>query len=294
MSDALILVRFFHFAATMFVFGALAFRQALATPRDLAELDRLDEKLRSLLIASATVSLATALLWLMLEAGLMSGDPAAMVDAPTISTVLTQTAFGSVWAFRLVVSVLLIVALTLQAAGRRPKLLLAMLLLASLGMVGHAVMDRGFDGIVHRANHAAHLLAAGAWTGGLAVLAMLLFQSRDAVPLSTILAAVRRFSTLGYAVVALVLASGLVNCWFLLPMPADLISTGYGLTLTLKIVFVTGMLALALFHRASMLPWLAHSGGPRLLFFYSLLTELALAFAVIAVASVLGTLPPMD
>ena len=40
-------------------------------------------------------------------------------------------------------------------------------LLASLGLVGHAAMQTGAEGVLHRGNHAVHLLAAGAWIGGL-------------------------------------------------------------------------------------------------------------------------------
>ena len=47
-------------------------------------------------------------------------------------------------------------------------------LLASLGLVGHAAMQTGVEGVRHRANHAVHLLTTGAWIGGLVPFVMCL------------------------------------------------------------------------------------------------------------------------
>jgi len=45
-------------------------------------------------------------------------------------------------------------------------------LLASLGLVGHAAMQTGAEGVLHRVNHAVHLLTTGAWLGWLVPFAM--------------------------------------------------------------------------------------------------------------------------
>ena len=84
-------------------------------------------------------------------------------------------------------------------------------LLASLGLVGHAAMQTGAEGVLHRANHAVHLLAAGAWLGGLIAFAMCLRAydrddlRRDAVQAMT------GFSFWGQLVVAAIVLTGLVN-----------------------------------------------------------------------------------
>ena len=57
--------------------------------------------------------------------------------------------------------------------GGRPALASGALL-ASLGLVGHAAMQTGAEGVLHRMNHAVHLLTAGAWLGGLIPFAMCL------------------------------------------------------------------------------------------------------------------------
>jgi copper resistance protein D len=53
-------------------------------------------------------------------------------------------------------------------------MLLAGLLLASLALVGHTQTNDGVLWVVHMIADGAHLLAAGAWSGGLLALAYLL------------------------------------------------------------------------------------------------------------------------
>ena len=45
--------------------------------------------------------------------------------------------------------------------------ILSAVLLASLAGVGHSQIEDGWAGVIHEASDVAHLLAAGAWLGGL-------------------------------------------------------------------------------------------------------------------------------
>jgi len=54
-----------------------------------------------------------------------------------------------------------------------------LLLLLSLGWVGHAVEGQGATKLVHEINQMLHLLAAGLWLGGLLPLAWLLGLARS-------------------------------------------------------------------------------------------------------------------
>ena len=72
-----------------------------------------------------------------------------------------------------------------------------------------------------------HLLAAGAWLGGLPALAMLFAAARradDPAWRGLAVGATRRFSWLGIVCVAALLASGIINSWNLLGGPRDLIT----------------------------------------------------------------------
>src|SRR4029079_14350401 len=82
--------------------------------------------------------------------------------AATGETVLFETAFGPAWLVRIAASAALVLV---AAAWPRPwpLLLLATLLLASEGWIGHGAGG----GIRHCVSQMLHLLAAGAWLGGL-------------------------------------------------------------------------------------------------------------------------------
>jgi putative copper resistance protein D len=287
MIDALIVCRLVHFGATMFVFGALAYRRVLLASLAAVDGRSLDARLRAPLAAAGVLSFVSAAAWLCAEGAAMSGTPSGAFDVNTLAAALFDTQFGSVWIWRLLLALSLAIALTVEHPfAFRFRLPLAFLTLASLGFVGHAAMAPGFAGAFQRFNHAAHLLAAGAWSGGIACLGIALRQSAARVEV------LRRFSHLGYGAVGLVLASGIVNSCFLIAGPADLVSTPYGWTLCLKVLFVTGMLALAAVHRFVLLPRVVAGRSADRLLMRSLSAELGLAVCAIAAASVLGTLPP--
>src|SRR5215467_7103745 len=111
----------------------------------------------------------------------MAGSPAAALDPITIGKVLLGTGFGRVWCWHLLFAALTIgVCHAPNLRWRIPAILvLALLLLLSLGWVGHAVEGQGATKLVHQINQMLHLLAAGLWLGGLLPLAWLLGRARS-------------------------------------------------------------------------------------------------------------------
>ncbi len=105
----------------------------------------------------------------------MADDWSAALDPEAIAAVLTDTAFGHAWSLHLALATALVAVVAFGPRARWGSTALASAaLLASLGLVGHATMQIGVEGVVHRANHAVHLLAAGAWIGGLVPFALCL------------------------------------------------------------------------------------------------------------------------
>ena len=127
-------------------------------------------------------------------------------------------------------------------------------MLASLALVGHAAMQTGVEGILHRANHAVHLLAAGAWIGGLVPFVLSLdAYARDALQRDAV-TAMMRFSFLGQFVVTAIVATGIVNIALTsghAPWPP---TTPYRALLDVKIVVVATMIALAIVDRYGLVP----------------------------------------
>jgi putative copper resistance protein D len=90
---------------------------------------------------------------------------------------LRETSFGQVWVARLALLAGLLTLMRRRSHEQHPDwtiMLLAALLLASLALVGHTNTSDGVLWVVHMSADGAHLLAGGAWFGGLLALAYLL------------------------------------------------------------------------------------------------------------------------
>lgn len=306
MDPPLIIARAVHFAAELSLLGFLGFPLLVAAPVYARNGASLPHALRRSYRAGAWTSLVLALLsampWLLMVARDMSGAPwRDLVTAGILSTVLSSTQFGRVWLLRMLILVALFPCLT--ALGRRRAidalgLALATALVAATAWLGHAGAEAGFAGAVHLGADTAHLVAAGAWLGSLVPLALLLEQSQRADEQGDRVAATgaRAFSDLGLACVAILLVTGLINAWFLVGSFAALFPTAYGRLLLAKIALFAVMLVLAAFNRLDLLPRLQAIGSPRRVAAARLarnaLIEAVIGLGVVAIAAMLGTLPP--
>jgi copper resistance protein D len=303
-AEVLIVSRLLQFAAVIAVFGCGAFRiyglgvDTTATAAD--ALTTFDAWFWRVAMFGSIVALLSALSLMLATTANMAGSAAATLEPDTISKVLFATSFGRVWCWHLVFAVLSIgVCLASRARWRMPAILvLSLLLLVSLGWVGHAVEGQGVIRLVHQINQMVHLLAAGLWLGGLVPLAWLLERARSASGTAWISVArevVPRFSQMGYAAVALLAATGAVNTLLLVGSTQALVGTPYGRLLGLKILLFLAMVTLALFNRFRLLPRLrreAQAAAAAAALARSVLFEQGLGLAILAVVSVLGTWPP--
>ena len=303
MAEVLIVSRLVQFAAVIVVFGCGAFRLyglgGDPTPTSANALTVFDAWFWRVATVGATVALLSALSLMLGVAANMAGTAAGALDPDTISKVMLGTSFGRVWCWHLFFALVLIGAcLVPRVSWRMPAILvLSLLLLVSLGWVGHAVEGQGAARLVHQINQMVHLLAAGLWLGGLVPLAWLLAraQSRGEAWMSVARDVVPRFSQMGYAAVALLAATGAVNALLLVGNAEALVSTPYGRLLSLKILLFLAMVAVALFNRFRLLPRLqreAKASATAAALARSVLYEQGLGFAILMVVSVLGTWPP--
>jgi putative copper resistance protein D len=303
-AEVLIVSRLLHFAAVIVVFGCGAFRlYGLAvdtTTTSTGALVTFDAWFWRVTIVGAIVALLSGLSLLLAVTANMAGSAAAALNPHTIGTVLFNTSFGRVWCWRLLFAFLLIGA-CLAPLGRRRRptiLVLSLLLLVSLGWVGHAIEGQGLVSLVHQINQMVHLLAAGLWLGGLVPLTWLLGRARStsgAAWISIVRDVVPRFSHMGYVAVVLLAATGAINTLLLVGSVEALAGTPYGRLLSLKILLFSAMVILALINRFRLLPHLRREpqpSAPIAALARSVLFEQVLGFAVLAVVSVLGTWPP--
>ena len=308
--DPLIGVRAVHFAATAIVAGTIFFRHLIVDPVLRSEKDHgapafthLQSRVKAMAAVALAVAFVSGLVWLVLQTAAISGLSLAEVYSENVTwTVLTETRFGRVCAMRGLFAVLLALSLLPIASMRRDlssragfvSVVLAGCFLAALAWIGHAGAGTGWTADLHLAADTLHLLAAGAWIGGLAPLALCLASAHragDVAGAGMAIGATTRFSTLGLVSVAVLLATGAVNTWFLAGSVATLVGTDYGRLLMIKLGLFAVMTSIATINRVVLtarLPGLPAIRRIRI----NCGLEFTLGLLVIVVASTLGTLPP--
>jgi putative copper resistance protein D len=274
-------VRALHFLSLMTLFGGGFFEADLRKT-----LPGLTLGNRWLPRAAAILALATGLFWLALTAGQMSGDWHKSLDFETTRTVLIATHFGGPFLVRLA-CLLILCVLCFGNARAAWRALAAGGALVAISLTGHAAASGPPPfGWVGAANDAVHLLSAGFWIGGLALVALLLAQREKR---SFVLPALTLFSNRGLIAVALLLVTGIVNALTIL-LP-DKPATPYLLLLCLKIALALGMVALAVFNRMRLMPRIAvgESAGMRI----SVICELVLGVGIVTLVGFLGLITPL-
>lgn len=297
--DPLILARGIHFVATALASGTVGFMVLVAEPAASAigapaGWSALRRRLTLMVWAALAVALLSGIGWWLLLAAEIYGAPIVEVFRDGGAwQVATNTRFGLVWGVRAGLAMLL-GSLMLRPAARLLRLAAAAGLIALLACIGHAGATVGPSGRIHLAFDMVHLLAAGAWLGALPALLLLLMRARGSGEpawgaMAT--AAAKRFSPIGIACVGALLASGAGNSWKLLAGPRDLIATGYGLLVLVKIVLFLVMVAIAAVNRYRIVPKLPALAGMRALQ-RNILCEIGLGLCVILFVAVLGTMTP--
>jgi putative copper export protein/mono/diheme cytochrome c family protein len=255
--------------------------------------------------------LVSGVLWLLLQAASISGGSAAeAASAQVLAPVLMRTRFGHVLLLRFALALIFALCLALLPLARHPRMQVTVLSiaaaiagsgLAAVAWAGHAVAT---PGILHLLADAIHLLAAGLWLGGLAVLVVLFGvagRPADGAWLILLGATTRRFSLIGLACVGTLIVTGTVNGWFLVGTIPALVGTAYGQLLIVKLALFGLMVGLAAVNRFRLTPRLGEPGRNRpragVLVAIRLLrrnaaAEAMLGLLILGIVSALGAVPP--
>jgi putative copper resistance protein D len=239
----------------------------------------------------------------------MAGVAISEVDLPSIKSVAADTVIGHAWSIRMVV-LLGMCVLPFRRSGLASSALLsggAGLALASLAWTGHGAVGEGSAGWIQLSADIAHLLAAGAWFGALAALLIMSVRSFSRQPtgqpngqIVLLHRSLAAFSTIGTAIVGIIVLSGLANSYMLVGPAhvADLAGTTYGRLLIGKIALFNVMICLAAGNRFRLTPRLdaAIKGGETKLALaalrHSIMFEAGAAVLIIGLVAALGTLQP--
>ncbi len=264
--------------------------------------------LRRGVAALAATGLALSALGIAVITAGMAGVPLSEIDRETLDMVITQTSIGTAWVVRM--GALLAALLGALIAGRRAAALplitaAAAIALGSLAWTGHGAASEGRTGLVHLWADIAHLLAAGAWLGGIAGFGWLLLRPAATLTpghLRLSHRALARFAVAGSVAVGVIVASGLINGYMLVgPMHVrDLPASLYGQLLLAKLALFGAMLALAAVNRFRLTPALEAAlaqgdpGRALAALRRSIVCEAGAALAILGLVAWLGMLtPPM-
>jgi copper resistance protein D len=258
-----------------------------------------------LLACAGTLLAATALLSILGQASILSGSFSEGLKPETLSAVATGMDLGKAAIIRAAAAgpaVLLVLVLKPSRTTWIVAATLGAIATASLAWMGHGAATEGVGASLHLVSDILHAWAAAVWIGAL-VAFLLLLRTPTPTPAATgaLHRALHGFSGVGTAVVAVLLATGAINGWFLVGLDHlnGLWTTAYGRLLSLKLVLFVVMLGLAAANRFQLTPALGRglgaqdSEGAALDHLRrSVILETALGFGVLALVAWFGTLAP--
>jgi putative copper resistance protein D len=308
--ETIVLARWIHFAAVFVLFGSALFWFYAGEGRGFALDDGNGYGLTArratarLLRAAALAAAFSGLVWLAGILASMTNGLASVADPEMLRLFFTQTQFGPVAILRLVLlagAVLAALAPLRNGVFFSAMLCIGALLLVDQAWLGHAAEGgAGLYGALMIAVYCVHVLAAGAWVGGLPPLLFALGEQTRLRPGEArrgTLEILSRYSAMAMVAVTLIVLSGAANAGFRVGFSfARHFDSDYGIVLAAKAGAVASMLALAFFNRFVAMPGLsaATPGGKASVgrLRASVACELALGLVVLWIAAVLGVTPP--
>ena len=260
----LIAIRFALYADVMLLVGLSAFPLYSRThaERKIVWV----QQLCIVLVWLAVAGLLFSVVGLAVSTAAMMDVPLTALDVSMLVSIVTETALGIAWSVRLAALVAVLAGFfILQSATAKLALSLAggSVALATLLWSGHAGATEGVIGVAHRISDIAHMVAAGLWLGGIASFCLLLFSFADTQDQNQVALVARTldaFSHVGTAAVVIVVITGLFNRAAISGADVlSLVQSSYGLLLTVKVLLVGAMLALAATNRWKLTPALGRA-----------------------------------
>ncbi|MGA0607995.1 copper homeostasis membrane protein CopD [Phenylobacterium sp. VNQ135] len=260
---------------------------------------------RRLLAAAGALLAVTALFAVIGQASVLSGSLTEGLKPETLTAVVTGMDLGKAAIARAVAAALAVILVLSLKPSRTTWMAVAALgalATGSLAWMGHGAATEGGGSSVHLISDILHAWAAAVWIGAL-VAFLLLLRTPTPTPAATVALhrALHGFSGVGTGLVAVLLATGVINGWFLVGPDhlSGLWTTPYGRLLSLKLVLFVAMLGLAAANRFQLTPALGlglgaqDSEGAALDHLRrSVILETALGFGVLALVAWFGTLAP--
>lgn len=225
-----------------------------------------DRAPRKLIHTGVALSAVTAVAGFLLQGPYVSGRGVSAVFDPAMLEATLRVAYGKLLLLRLAAIVALALLAHRLLAENLPERLRSryenlgmaagFILLLSFSATGHAVADKIM--FLSVSADLAHFGAIAIWVGGLTQLTVLL---RGKYPVSAVEPALTRFSPIATTSVAVIMISGAYLGFRLVPSPAALWSSAYGILLLLKLAGFAALLLVANVSRKAVRRGITRGGG---------------------------------
>ena len=242
------LLRGVHVAALVSLFGSLLFLAVVAPPataEHAEETMRMQSRVLRVARASAACALLGGVAWLIVEGAAIAGTSGVAMTLHALPVVALKTQFGQWVLLRLSLLIAVMLLRPARALQRAAGILLAGVALAVQPFMGHAGAIGGNLGAELIASECLHLLAAGAWLGGL----LPLFIAIGILPRAAAAAACHRFTPVGLSAVLVLAGTSLVQVAEFMGGIAGLFGTAYGRIASVKLGLFLLLLLLAALNR---------------------------------------------
>jgi copper transport protein len=220
----------------------------------LAGYDRKVSKRISILFRlSASVAIVATILLLVVEAIAAAASPSLADISAAAYTILTSTRLGEYWIFRLVV-VVAATGVSVTLIGRKNTgrkrwiliLIIGLVLSLSTSITSHNSAATEYNPAINLLSDWIHLVAVGAWIGGLMYLAIAIASLSGQLRRKgkTVVELLRRFSSVAIVCVGAIGITGIYNLVLEVGSLTLLFTTVYGRTILLKVAIFAPMIAL--------------------------------------------------
>ena len=304
LEPAVIVLRLMQYVGAMILMGSSLFFLYAHSDTSRAAGPPVPSAQRLIAAAAGLLALASAF-GLLAQTSVMAGSIAEGLKLQSLQAVTTGMDLGKAGVVRIAAAVLALVIVLGLRQGRFSWALLALLgaiATASFAWSGHAAATEGAGKAVHLVSDIAHGWAAAVWIGALVAFFLLLRpRTLGSASATALHGALHGFAGLGTVLVAVLIATGLVNSWLLVGPDRieGLVTTPYGRLLSLKVLLFAAMLVLAALNRFRLTPGLGRvlatpdsQVAALAALRKSVAIETAVGVAVLALVAWFGTLAP--
>ena len=220
----------------------------------------------------SVVGIAATMVLLLVEAIAAASSPSMGDVLNAAYTILVSTRLGEYWVFRLVVAIAAAGAsvITLRQVYASKKswvliLLLGLVLSLSTSITSHNAASTEYNPAINLLSDWIHLVAVGAWIGGLMYLAIAItsLSGKTREKWKTAVELLRRFSSLAILCVGAIGITGIYNLILEVGDLTQLLTTVYGRIILVKIAIFAPMIAFGALNQFVLFNHILHAGRKR-------------------------------